>query len=286
MKLFGCPICGFRVSGAEEACPRCGTKYGPETKFECPFCGDHVPKGAKSCPSCHVVFKEFHRETKKTVSEESIDQLLMEIIELEAHQVKQEEKRYSCPRCSWMLAGNEDRCPKCGAGFVDEVSYQCPICAATVPEDSDRCSECGTSFAEEEGPPPVAAEAPAEETQPFAPEEGLGVPRPMVVEAVEEKPRPEPEPEPVREEPPAVEEVRPEPAPEPVPEPQPEPAPDPMPEPVVEPVVVPEPEPGPEPAQTEERPAEEPAAEPQQEAETPRQPAQRKLKTRKLKAKT
>ncbi|MCU0859556.1 MAG: hypothetical protein MUE55_03105, partial [Thermoplasmata archaeon] len=159
MKLFGCPICGFRVSGAEEACPRCGTKYGPETKFECPFCGDHVPKGAKSCPSCHVVFKEFHRETKKTVSEESIDQLLMEIIELEAHQVKQEEKRYSCPRCSWMLAGNEDRCPKCGAGFVDEVSYQCPICAATVPEDSDRCSECGTSFAEEEGPPPVAAEA-------------------------------------------------------------------------------------------------------------------------------
>lgn len=270
MKLFGCPICGFRVSGTEEACPRCGTKYGPETRFECPFCGDHVPKGAKACPSCHVVFKEFHREAKKNVSEESIDQLLIEIIELEAHQVKQEEKRYSCPRCSWMLTGGEDRCPKCGAGFVDEVSYQCPICAATVAEDAVKCTECGTSFAEEEAPTEAA---PAEEERPAA-EEELGAPKPIVQETVDEPPSFEPVPEQ------AVEEKQPEPLPEPEPAPEPEPVREPelVPEPVAEAPATPEPVP--EPVQ------EEPAtAEPQPEAAAATQPAQRKLKTRKLKAK-
>lgn len=279
MKLFGCPICGFRVSGAEEACPRCGTKYGSDTKFECPFCGDHVPRGAKSCPSCHVIFKEFHKETKKTVSEQSIDELLMEIIELEAHQVNKEEKKYSCPRCSWMLDGTEDRCPKCGAGFVDEVSYQCPICAATVPEDSDRCAECGTSFAEDQPALPSTEPETAAPAHVFDPEEYLGAPKPMVPETVEEVAQPEPAPV---EQPPVVEERPPEPVAEPEPEPQ--PTPEPVPEPVVETPKEPEPEPTPEPAPAAEPPAEEPKVEAEVEKAT-QPPAQRKLKTRKLKAK-
>jgi len=281
LKLFGCPICGFRVSRDEKACPRCGTKYDSETKFECPFCGDHVPQVAKSCPSCHVVFKEFHRQAKKTVSEQSIDQLLIEIIELEAHQVNQEDKKYSCPRCSWMLDGSEDRCPKCGAGFVDEVSYQCPICAATVPEDSDKCSECGTSFAEDEEPAPEAAPEPVpEKPEPVdaaAPEDVLGAPRPMVPETVEETPPVETAPV---EQPAATEEerpVEPTPVPEAIPEPEPEPAP------AVEETRAAETTP--EPLPVVETPAEQ--AEPETVAppeERPKAPVQRKLKTRKLKA--
>ena len=87
--LFGCPVCGFRVTGSEDVCPRCGTRYGKGTKFECPFCGEHVNPSSPVCPACHVSYDEFHQRTDKKDSEESIDSLLTEIISLESEQVKQ-----------------------------------------------------------------------------------------------------------------------------------------------------------------------------------------------------
>ena len=202
-KLFGCPVCGFRVSGREDACPRCGTRYNKNTRFECPFCGEHVPAKATECPSCHVEYDEFYENMGGRASDESIDDLLTEIISIEAEQVKQEGKRLSCPRCSWLLDGTEEKCPKCSVGFLDDVSYQCPICASMVPQDSTQCQECGAKFVEEE---PAAEEAPeahkaVESEEPTAeegPEEDVPVvqtePEPvpaMVDEAEETKPEKE-----------------------------------------------------------------------------------------------
>jgi len=149
-KLFGCPVCGFRVTGKEEECPRCGSKYDKNTRFECPFCGEHVQQTATSCPSCHVTYVDFIEKVGAKANEQSIDELLMQIIEMEAHQVKQEAKKLGCPKCSWLLDGSEDRCPKCGADFSSDLSYQCPVCGATVLEDSATCKECGANFINEQ----------------------------------------------------------------------------------------------------------------------------------------
>jgi predicted RNA-binding Zn-ribbon protein involved in translation (DUF1610 family) len=68
---------------------------------------------------------------------------------MEAHQVKKEAKKLSCPKCSWLLDGSEDRCPKCGADFSSDLSYQCPVCGAPVLEESATCKECGANFVDE-----------------------------------------------------------------------------------------------------------------------------------------
>ena len=149
-KMFGCPACGFRVSSGEEACPRCGNAFNKETRFECPFCGELVEMGAKSCEACHVNYGEFKEKTEARGGDDSIDALLLEIIKLESTSVKQEDKRFSCPKCDWMLDGSEKKCPKCGDGFSGDTSFQCPICGALVSPDSIKCPECGTGFSEDD----------------------------------------------------------------------------------------------------------------------------------------
>lgn len=149
-KMFGCPACGYRVSSGEEACPRCGNAFNKETRFECPFCGELVEGGAKSCQACHVNYGEFKEKTEARGGDDSIDSLLVEIIKLESMSIKQDDKRFSCPKCAWMLDGSEEKCPKCGESFSSDVSFQCPICGASVSPDSIKCSECGTGFSEED----------------------------------------------------------------------------------------------------------------------------------------
>ena len=150
-RIFGCPACGYRVSSGEEACPRCGNAFTIETRFECPFCGELVERGAKSCEACHIDYAEFKENTEARGGDDSIDSLLVEIIKLESTAVKQDEKRFSCPKCAWMLDGSEEKCPKCGESFSRDVSFQCPICGASVSPDSSKCPECGAVFSEEDG---------------------------------------------------------------------------------------------------------------------------------------
>jgi len=149
-KMFGCPACGYRVSSGEEVCPRCGNAFNKETKFECPFCGELVERGAKSCEACHVNYGEFKEKTEARGGDDSIDSLLLEIIKLESTSVKRDDKRFSCPKCAWMLDGGEEKCPKCGESFSGDTSFQCPICGALVNPDAIKCPECGTGFSEDE----------------------------------------------------------------------------------------------------------------------------------------
>jgi RNA polymerase subunit RPABC4/transcription elongation factor Spt4 len=285
-KMFGCPVCGFRVSTGDNACPRCGQEFGNSTKFECPFCGELVQPGVKTCPSCHVNYIDFKERTEARGGDDSIDNLLMEIIKLESQAVKSEEKRLSCPICSWLLDGNETACPKCGKSFVEDVTFQCPVCGSLVNADAERCSECGSAFEEEAGGRAAMhaqASTALDEIMSAASHE---------TDVAMERQRPEPEQERpsqmknkvtsifgkiadvVREEPkakPEPEVVRP---PQPAPEPEPEPAPEPIPE------TVPEkkPEPAPEPETTAE---EEPKpAEAEQPKKAPQKSRQRKLKTK------
>lgn len=148
-RLLGCPVCGFRVSRDDKECPRCGSQFTEETRFECPFCGEPVQRSAKSCPSCHVNYDEFKKGTKGKGSDEVVDALLMEIIRMESSQVSSGTKKFSCPVCSWLLDGTERACPKCGKSFDLDLTYQCPICGALVQAEAVKCSECGALFEEE-----------------------------------------------------------------------------------------------------------------------------------------
>lgn len=148
-KMFGCPFCGFRVSPSDEVCSRCGNKFATSTKFECPFCGELVERGALSCSVCHVNYTDFRQRAEARGGDDSIDSLLTEIIRLESASVKREEKKLSCPNCSWLLDGSEEICPKCGRKFDEDVSYQCPVCGSVISPEADRCAECGTLFTEE-----------------------------------------------------------------------------------------------------------------------------------------
>ena len=146
VRIFGCPTCGFRVDTNEQSCPRCGNEFRDDTRFECPFCGDLVQSGLDECPSCHVSYSEFKERAAPKASNDSIDSLLMEIIKLEATSVKDEEKRFSCPKCDLLLEGTETACPRCGKDLDVEVALQCPVCGALVGAGDTRCGECGTVF--------------------------------------------------------------------------------------------------------------------------------------------
>lgn len=148
--MFGCPACGYRVSSGEEACPRCGNSFNTATRFECPFCGELVDRGVKSCPACHVNYAEFKEKTEARGGDDSIDSLLLDIIKLESVSIKHDDKKFGCPKCSWLLDGSEEKCPKCGEIFSSDVSFQCPICGSSVTPNSLRCPECGIVFGEEE----------------------------------------------------------------------------------------------------------------------------------------
>jgi DNA-directed RNA polymerase subunit RPC12/RpoP len=148
-KMFGCPFCGFRISPSDEVCSRCGNRFVESTKFECPFCGELVERGATSCTVCHVNYTEFKERAEARGGDDSIDSLLTEIIRLEAASVKKEDKKLSCPECSWLLDGSEGQCPKCGHSFAENVSYQCPVCGAEIRADADQCPDCGATFAPE-----------------------------------------------------------------------------------------------------------------------------------------
>lgn len=148
-KMFGCPFCGFRISPSDEVCSRCGNSFVDATKFECPFCGELVERGAESCPVCHVNYIEFRERAEARGGDDSIDSLLTEIIRLESASVKKENKRLSCPECSWLLDGSEEKCPKCGHSFAEDVSYQCPVCGSEIRDDADKCPSCGAMFAPE-----------------------------------------------------------------------------------------------------------------------------------------
>ena len=180
------------MTGGEKVCPRCGARFGEDARFECPFCGEPVTPDTTECPACHITYNDFVSEAEHRAREDKVDTLLEEIIEHESRQVKEQGNSLSCPRCSWMVSGSEDRCPKCGISFGDEVAYQCPVCAALVTVDAARCEECGAVFSKERAEEPAEMteiEIPAAEETPAE----TPAPEPEVVEMPHEEPPAEPE---------------------------------------------------------------------------------------------
>ena len=156
--VLGCPACGMHITGTESECPRCHHKFEDGIRFECPFCGGLIPKGSKRCPTCQIDLMTFPGSTQQSV-EQTADTILDELIKLESSLIKQDEKKYCCPGCSWLLAGSEQKCPRCGRALVDDTGVACPICFAPIQKDSKECPRCGAILRVEKAPatapPPV-----------------------------------------------------------------------------------------------------------------------------------
>ena len=215
-RIFGCPVCGFRVDEAEPICPRCNNKFDIGTRLECPFCGELVDPKVKVCPACHVDYAEFRAKTKRKGNDSDIDELLTEIIKIESMETKQEPKKFSCPDCSWLLDGSESKCPKCGKDLSDEFALQCPICGASVSSEARSCAECGAKFEGDAAPAPTAAaHPPIHELEDLAASIRTSPPirepekEPETPVSIEPPVMPSPE-EPIKTEPPAMEPLAPE----------------------------------------------------------------------------
>ncbi|MEW5759219.1 MAG: hypothetical protein AB1779_00460 [Candidatus Thermoplasmatota archaeon] len=62
---------------------------------------------------------------------------------------KKEELEYLCQICSAQIPKDAEKCPKCGAEFVEEVveeEYACPICGTSVDALAKKCPKCDAEF--------------------------------------------------------------------------------------------------------------------------------------------
>ncbi len=179
--IFGCPFCGFRVSGAERACPRCGREFSEGTEFECPFCSSPVKPTDGSCPACEVQFHKIAAQASEQLLDKAVTKIAEELDKL----TELDGKSARCPRCSELLEAPGAPCKKCmerhieeaheegqsATDFVDgelfgdleEEAYECPVCGAEVRLSDPKCRQCGAEFEEEEEEPQeVLEEVPSE----------------------------------------------------------------------------------------------------------------------------
>lgn len=54
---------------------------------------------------------------------------------------------FGCLSCGKTVAGNEKKCPRCGASFED-VKFECPFCGELISPSQRKCQSCGTEFEE------------------------------------------------------------------------------------------------------------------------------------------
>lgn len=141
----------MRITGNESECPRCHKVFGKELKFECPFCGGLIPKDSERCPTCLIDLRKLLGPDQETV-ERRTNTILDELIRFESSLVKEEQKRFCCPDCSWLLSGAEAKCPKCGRPLSNDDSLTCPVCMSTIRKDAKECEICGAVLRKESAP--------------------------------------------------------------------------------------------------------------------------------------
>ena len=145
--FLGCFKCGRIVRSTDEACPRCGMRFGDSTLFECPFCAGLVWRKADYCPTCKTDLLKFSREIGDTIDNFSMDGFVGDIIQTELDAIHPEVLRVACPSCGLMIHGDENRCPRCDM-LLHGSKVDCPVCGEKVVYSQGSCWNCGTPFTE------------------------------------------------------------------------------------------------------------------------------------------
>ncbi|MCJ2532998.1 MAG: hypothetical protein LN411_03630 [Candidatus Thermoplasmatota archaeon] len=118
--IFGCPFCGFRVSGIEKACPRCGREFSEGIEFECPFCGSPVKPTDGSCPACEVQFHRIAAQAGEQLLDKAVTKIAEELDEL----TELDGKPTKCPSCSELLETPGAPCKKCEERRIEEADAE------------------------------------------------------------------------------------------------------------------------------------------------------------------
>jgi len=203
--IFGCPFCGFRVSGTERACPRCGREFSEGIAFECPFCGSSVKPTDDSCPACEVQFHTMAAQVSERLLDKAVTQIVDELDTL----AEIEKMGPRCPVCSEPLRAPGAACARCEerriarleakgrpleeyldaeifgdeglpperepqrktprpeqiAADGDEEVALCPVCDNAVTLSDLKCPHCGAEFEEEEDEETLAEPMPETHSQ-------------------------------------------------------------------------------------------------------------------------
>jgi len=138
----------------ESACPNCGVKLVGSAKLECPSCGEPIRKGLKECPVCNADLsgtsgRSKPKSGKKTTGARSqsakkktADPQKTDLVIDEQIQVRDEDKKFSCPKCAGLLVGTESKCPKCGQLLRGKSGPRCRICGTPVKKGLKECPSC------------------------------------------------------------------------------------------------------------------------------------------------
>lgn len=54
---------------------------------------------------------------------------------------------FGCSSCGRTVSGSEERCPRCGQEFADDVLFECPFCGELIGVRAVSCPACRTRFA-------------------------------------------------------------------------------------------------------------------------------------------
>jgi len=145
--FLSCFKCGRIVRSTDEACPRCGMKFGEGTLFECPFCAGLVWRNAQRCSTCKTDLIKFSKEIGESLKSFSMDGFVGDIIQTELESIRPDVLRLACPSCGLMIHGDEERCPRCDM-VLKGSKVDCPVCGEKVVYSDGSCWNCGTPFRE------------------------------------------------------------------------------------------------------------------------------------------
>lgn len=178
-----CPACGTSISGNKSTCPSCGKKLTKSAKLECPSCGELVRKGSKECPVCKTDLSGIstkakpHSAKKSKPVKKTTDQETTALNEIESTQIRDEDKKFSCPKCAGPLAGTESKCPACGHILKGKTPLRCRACGASLKKGLRECPKC--AVAPEDSSVVAEPETPVDSSPPDKSSEEVIVEKPV-----------------------------------------------------------------------------------------------------------
>jgi hypothetical protein len=168
-RLLDCIACGMRVTGKEDACPRCGKKFEKGIKFKCPSCGGSISNRWRKCPLCQADLVAASPKAATKPAPKKKVTLEKEVTELEPSPLVGEDKLEPVPPES--APAEVQRESISVAESAD--THPCRFCGTSIQVDLQECPACGMSIVETKAetavPEPELPEVPRIQDSAIAP---------------------------------------------------------------------------------------------------------------------
>ncbi len=174
-RFLGCPDCSTTVASQDASCPKCGKKFGKDTKFKCPSCGKLIARRWRKCPSCDADLTVEPR----LVFAGPADEEPPETPEVQGAPPEAPEPTPEVPSGAGVAPAETEepdqaRAPGLGADAVTPASSTaqkvttrrlagsrpCPVCGSVVPRNFQKCPICHADMPPPPSPPSLSGPTP------------------------------------------------------------------------------------------------------------------------------